>query len=286
VRADSVDSLHWTDSEHLQVGNADFYLTIDPGQMSVSHSDSERFVLAKRQSMVESLIEKAPAGIRNIFDLGIFQGGSIALYSELFRPKRIVGIELSHYRVTTLDDFVSKHSLEDVVHLHYGIRQRDRARLTSILREEFGDEMLDLVADDCSHKYEQTKASLNVLFPRLRPGGLYLIEDWGSAHWPGDNWQGRNNQYAKEANPLSKLILELVMVSASRPGLVKEITINGSTAYVTRGDEVVSDPDFDISESYLTSGRRILNKRTRLGIPAANEVHNMARRYSGRRSAG
>lgn len=284
MRADSVGDLQWTDSEHLRVGNADFYLTIDPGQMSVSHSDSERFVLAKLQSMVEALIEKAPTGIQNIFDLGIFKGGSIALYNELFHPKRIVGIELSHYRVTTLDDFVTRHSLEDVVHLHYGTWQHDKARLTSILQEEFGDELLDLVADDCSHKYEQTKASLNVLFPRLRPGGLYLIEDWGSAHWPGERWQGRKNQYAKEANPLSKLILELVMVSASRPGLVKEITIDGSTAYVTRGDEVVSDPDFDISKSYQTSGRQILNKRTRLGIPTAKKVRNMARRYSGRGS--
>jgi len=281
-----VGDVHWTDSEHLRVGNAEFYLTIDQGEMSVSHSDSERFVLAKRQSMVEALLEKAPTGIRNIFDLGIFKGGSIALYNELFHPTRIVGIELSHYRVTPLDDYVTRQSLEDVVHLHYGTWQHDTARLTSILREEFGDEMLDLVADDCSHKYEQTKASLNVLFPRLRPGGLYLIEDWGSAHWPGDHWQGRKNQYAKEANPLSKLILELVMVSASRPGLVKEITIDGSTAYVTRGDEAVSDPHFDISTSYQTAGRRILAKRTRLGTPTGNELRTMVRRYSGRRSAG
>jgi hypothetical protein len=145
--------------------------------------------------------------------------------------------------------------------------------------------MLDLVVDDCSHKYEQTKASFNVLFPRLRPGGLYLIEDWGSAHWPGDHWQGRKNQYAKEANPLSKLILELVMVSASRPGLVDEISIDGSTAYITRGDEVVAGPNFDVSECYLTAGRQILTKRSRLGIPTANEVRNKVRRYSGRRSA-
>jgi hypothetical protein len=43
---------------------------------------------------------------------------------------------------------------------------------------------LDLVIDDASHIYGPTKASFQALFPLLRPGGLYLIEDWAWAHWP------------------------------------------------------------------------------------------------------
>ena len=274
--------LKWTDGDHLRVGNADFFLTIDPDVMSASKSDSERFLLAKSKSMVESLIEKAPDPLGNMFDLGIYKGGSIALYNELFHPKRLVGIELNHHRVNPLDEFVSQYSLGESIHLHYGTLQNDKERLTSIVHEEFGNELLDLVVDDCSHKYEPTKASLNVLFPRLRPGGLYLIEDWGSAHWPGEHWQGRKNKYAKEKNPLSKLILELVMVSASRPGLVQEITIDGSTVYITRGGEVVADPNFDISRSYGTAGRKILKSRTRLGIPTNQQVRNFVRHHSGR----
>ena len=256
-------------------------MTIEPDVMAASKSDSDRFLLAKRRSMVELLIERAPDATENIFDLGIYKGGSIALYHELFQPKRLVGIELNHYRVPALDEFIVEHSLGDIIHLHYGTWQHDKKRLRSIVREEFGDELLDLVVDDCSHKYEQTKASLNVLFPRLRPGGLYLIEDWGSAHWPGEHWQGRKHQYAKEKNPLSKLILELVMVSASRPGLVQQIAIDGSTAYITRGEEPVSDPAFDISTSYLTAGRKILTSRTRLGMPTNQQVRNFVRHHSG-----
>ena len=42
---------------------------------------------------------------------------------------------------------------------------------------------IDLVVDDASHLYEQTKATFAMLFPLVRPGGNYVIEDWSWAHW-------------------------------------------------------------------------------------------------------
>jgi len=160
--------------------------------------------------------------------------------------------------VAGLDEFISRHSLGDSVHLHYGTSQSDRRAMAKIVRKEFGDQALDLVIDDCSHRYEPAKASLNLLLPRLRPGGVYLIEDWGWAHWPTDHWQGTTHQYADEPHPMSKLILELVMVAESRPGLVRALNLTGGAVYLTRGDEIVSDDTFDVSTSYLTAGRSIL----------------------------
>ncbi len=122
--------------------------------------------------MLESFRDRAPADTRNILELGIFKGGSIALYSELFAPKRSVGVELHQHRVPALDAYVERYGLEDRIHLFYGTSQRDRGRLAAIAQESFGDEPLDLVVDDGSHRYPHTKASLNVLLPRLRPGGL------------------------------------------------------------------------------------------------------------------
>ena len=119
---------------------------------------------------------------------------------------------------------------------------------------------------------------MNVLLPRLRPGGLYVIEDWGWAHWPGDRFQGRKSQYAKERWPLSRLILELVMVSASRPGLIKRVDVTDGTVYVTRGAETVSDPDFDISKCYLTARRTILSQVPRLSLPTTQQLRNLYHR--------
>ena len=122
-----------------------------------------------------------------------------------------------------------------------------------------------------------------MLFPRVRPGGLYVIEDWGAAHWPDMRWQAKGGQYSAERNPLSKLILEIVMVSASRPGLVQRVTVDRTTVYVQRGSDVVTDPDFDISKNYLTAGRRILSEKARSGPPTGREVLSFVRHRVRRR---
>jgi len=282
---DTPVKLEWADRQHLRVGRAELFLTFDPEVMAGTESDSERFLLVKGKAMVELLAELAPHPADYIVDLGIYKGGSIALCHELFRPKRLVGIEMTTERVTALDEFIARYSLDECIHLHYGTFQHDKQQLTSIVQEEFVDGWLDLVVDDCSHRFEQTKASFNVLFPRVRPGGLYVIEDWGAAHWPDVRWQGKGAQYSAERNPLSKLILEIVMVSASRPGLVQRVTLNGTTVYVERGGEVVTDPDFDISECYLTAGRKILYENSWSGTPTGREVLNFVRHRAKRRVA-
>jgi predicted O-methyltransferase YrrM len=250
--------LKWNDENHLRVGNADFLVTLDPSVWESSDPDSDRFVLLKNKGMIENLLKFAPERVDNAIDLGIFKGGSVALVHELFSPKRLVGIDWLHDRAEVLDRFIARHSLSDHVSLFYDTSQGDQDRLSWILRESFRDEPLDLVIDDCSHLYDMTKASLNILLPRLRLGGLYIIEDWGWAHWPDEYWQGSTHQMIDEETALTKLILELAMVVATRPGLISEMTVKPGNVYLRRGYEVVSEPEFDISACYLTSGRQIL----------------------------
>jgi hypothetical protein len=208
--------------------------------------------------MIQSFVRFAPERVDNVIDLGFHKGGSVALYQELFNPSHLVGIDLRSRRVEALDQFIAQNSLDDKVRTYYETDQGDLDGLRDIVSENFGDEPLDLVVDDCSHLYEMTKASLNMLLPRLRPGGLYVIEDWDWAHWPGDHWQGAENQYAGEPSSLSKLILELVMVVASRPDVISEMSVLNSQVYLTRGGGAVTDTGFDVSKSYLTAGRQIL----------------------------
>jgi hypothetical protein len=77
-----------------------------------------------------------------------------------------------------LADVIEKHRLGDVVHTAFGLDQADRASLTSFVDAHIPPEGLDLVIDDASHLLGPTRVSFEVLFPRLRPGGLYVLEDW------------------------------------------------------------------------------------------------------------
>jgi hypothetical protein len=118
----------------------------------------------------------------NIVELGISQGGSTALASILTDPRKLVAVELEPEPVEPLEAFLRRTGRDTTTRTYYGVDQSDRSRLTEILDAEFGDEPIDLVIDDASHLLEPTRASFEVLFPRLRPGGLFVIEDWNWQH--------------------------------------------------------------------------------------------------------
>jgi hypothetical protein len=162
-------------------------LTVDGVDYDLQHATATepgRLRLYKSRAMVEGYapIVDEFAG-SNIFELGIFGGGSTAFFAQVCRPRRLVAVELSPDRVTTLDALLERLDLTERVSLHYGVDQSDQPRLAAIADTCFGDDPLDLVIDDASHLYGPTRASFEVLFPRLRPGGLYVIEDWRSQDW-------------------------------------------------------------------------------------------------------
>jgi hypothetical protein len=123
--------------------------------------------------------------------------------------------------------------------VHFSISQSDREILEQIVRDELADE-LDLVVDDASHTYEGTKASFKFLFPLLRPGGIYVIEDWSWAHGP--RCQAPDAPFA-ERHALSNLLFEQIMLMGST-SLIAEIRVwkflylirNAGTAF--RGSEI------------------------------------------------
>lgn len=122
----------------------------------------------------------APYPAPRMVELGIAQGGSVGLLALLARPTRFVALELDPNPIGPLLDMLRDQGLADSVTAHFGVDQADAARLRAILDDAFGGEALDLVVDDASHQYAETVASFEVLFPRLRPGGTYVIEDWNS----------------------------------------------------------------------------------------------------------
>jgi hypothetical protein len=105
-----------------------------------------------------------------------------------------------------------------------GTDQTDATKLHSIVREDL-EGHLDLVIDDASHLYAQTKRSFELLFPLLRTGGLYIIEDWSWGCWPNLP----TDFPLPHGTELPKLIAELNEATGS---IARSLPVKGVTASI------------------------------------------------------
>ena len=240
----------WHDDDHLTIGDTNFLVTLDWEISNTAESTSEEFVLLKNRWNVETTMKHLPEPVHNMIEFGIFKGGSIALYEELFSPARLIGVDIQEERVEALDRYLEKRQATDRVRLYYGTNQADQKALRAIAQENFGDRSLDLVIDDGSHLYEPSKTSLNVFLPYLRPNGIYLIEDWSWAHWQVDE---KFQEYVDDQKcPMTRLVFEAVMLAASRSDIISDIFIDPSRVVLTCGHGVITEENFDIATAHRT----------------------------------
>ncbi len=122
--------------------------------------------------------------IQNLLELGIYKGGSLVLWHEALGC-RVIGVDLSapYETMPLLDRWLDETGSRRSVAFHWHTDQTDETRLRSIVAKST-DGPLDIVIDDASHLYLPTRRSFEVLFPLLRPGGAYFIEDWRAGTRP------------------------------------------------------------------------------------------------------
>ena len=240
-----MDELNWIDERTFEFGGARFLATVDDSQYNVE-STVDRLLLLKAKWQLEQYLslgtESQP---QRIVELGIWQGGSTVFFEKAFHPLKLVAFDYGK-PAPALDAYIVQNGLQDRLKPNYGVNQADRATVGAIVDKEFRGERLDLVVDDASHLLRETRESFNLLFPRLRPGGTYVIEDWGWEHW-GTAW---HRTPFVGTPPLTKLIFEICMTVASRRDITASILVLPAMAVVRRGDAELG-VDFDISKSYL-----------------------------------
>lgn len=173
-------------------------------------SSEDDFCLVKTPKFVETYLGLAHEKPQHILELGIYQGGSLVFFERLFRPARIVGIELSTTPIPALDQYIGRGS---VIRPYQGTSQADRDRLDEILSSEFP-EGIDLIVDDASHQYGLSRQSFAICFPYLKEGGLYILEDW--------SWNLRTSEPTAPA--LVNLVFEWV-VSIGCSGAISEMVV-------------------------------------------------------------
>jgi hypothetical protein len=219
----------------------------------VPPSTAELFVLLKPQHMLEDYLRRFRLERpRSIVEVGVYQGGGAAMLWQLCRPEHLIGIDLAPEPGPALSEFVAQRRA-DGLRVHWGVDQADTPTVLDIVERELGGAPLDLVIDDASHSYDLTRATFEALFPRVRPGGTYVVEDWGWAHWRGEPWQVDGGPFGEQP-ALSNLIFEISMAAASTPDLVAGVEVLHHHAVVRRGP-APTGPPVPLRDLYEARGR-------------------------------
>ena len=220
-----MNKLEWHGEKEFSVSGVKFLC--ESNDYSAKTTD-ERFILLKDRGTLQTYADAfSSTQPKNVLEFGIFQGGSPALFSLWWDVDKFVGVDLCP-PVQAFDDFCRRHPVGQRIRSHYGVSQTDKVRIDRIVRDEFGDTPLDVIIDDASHLYGNTRRTFEIAFPYLRPGGTYVIEDWGWAHWPG------RQSFVGEA-PMSALIMELIMSCASNSETIHEVRVFGAFTFIRKG---------------------------------------------------
>lgn len=111
-----------------------------------------------------------------LLELGVHQGASLKTFATYFTKGRIIGIDHKDLHA----DFSQFPNITFRV-----CDQRDGPSLAA-LSAELAPDGFDIVIDDASHIGVWSLASYQALFDHLKPGGFYVVEDWGTGYW--DDW--------------------------------------------------------------------------------------------------
>lgn len=112
----------------------------------------------------------------SMLELGVWKGDSLTMWRDAFPEATIVGVDLD------------PPQLELGPNVHIVVGDQSDAALLAGLRAQFALEGFAVIIDDASHIGQVSARSLQALYMRhLRPGGLYILEDWGTGYmtsWP------------------------------------------------------------------------------------------------------
>lgn len=165
------------------------------------------------------------------YDDRVSGGGSLRMWQRYFRRGLIYGL-----------DIFDKHVTGPRIRTIQG-DQNDPEFLAE-LAGEIGP--LDVVIDDGSHVSEHVLTSFRALFPHLRAGGLYVVEDLQTSYWPSYRGDDRDLNSAGTSMGFLKSLADGLnhkeydhgagYVPSYTDSHVVSVTFYHNIAFVTKGD--------------------------------------------------
>lgn len=164
-----------------------------------------------------------------VLEVGVAYGGSLMMWQELFPDGLIVGVDNDPTAIWP----------EGTVRI---IADQDSSDMVDLACDASPDGY-DLIIDDASHVGSLSEVTFELLWPLVKPGGWYILEDWPVAFLAP--W-AHTSRFGGEA--MLKLVQSWVRLLEPAPGAVDY-----------RGNQAES-PGSGIAELWYRFGQAMLHK--------------------------
>lgn len=175
-------------------------------KVDVDHSFNEKCYL----DVYERYFREWKSKPVTLVEIGIREGNSLRAYRDYFEKGLIVGVDINPV------SYITEPRIKSF------IGSQDAPDLVEEMHRETGD--WDIVIDDGSHINALTLASFQLMFPKLKPGGIYIFEDLYCSYlgdqlpgdiergqWPGMQYNDPNLLLHNDRGLLDRFFQERLM---------------------------------------------------------------------------
>jgi hypothetical protein len=143
-------------------------VTLD--ELAIRHGTDKSSLLNRFTARYVPYLEPRRDQPLTLLEIGVATGASLRMWRDYFERARIHGADVR-------EDLADRSGLGDRVAIHH-LDQADAGGVEGLvcrIAAESGG--LDIVVDDGSHFSSHQILTFKTIFPLLRPGGLYFVED-------------------------------------------------------------------------------------------------------------
>jgi len=140
-------------------------------ELAILHDTDKRSGRHNFASVYSPFLEPLREHEITLLELGVKHGASVRMWRDYFPRGRICGVDINRTAAAHADDRIE---------IFIG-GQADKALLDEVVEQAGG---FDVIIDDGSHRYPDQRDSLVHLWPHLRAGGIYVMEDVHTSYAP------------------------------------------------------------------------------------------------------
>ena len=138
----------------------------DKGGVLVPYPNERRHCFTDYTPIYNDLFEHRRGDIMRVAEIGIWEGRSLRMWAEYFGNAQVDGF-----------DRVNEKLIQENRIRTFWADQNSEQTLNHAWEEAGWHWDYDFICDDGGHEYHQNVNTMKVFLPRLRCGGIYVIED-------------------------------------------------------------------------------------------------------------